>query len=158
MEYDFLVLGSGIAGLTFALNAAPHGTVAILTKKQRSESNTNYAQGGIATAVGADDSWELHLHDTLIAGAGLCERDAVEVLVREGPRLIRWLIELGAQFDRNPDGSLALGREGGHSRNRILHAADHTGYEIERTLLIAARKTPPITVLEHYQALDLILE
>jgi L-aspartate oxidase len=158
MEYDFLVLGSGMAGLTFALNAAPHGTVAILTKKQRSESNTNYAQGGIAAAMGADDSWELHLQDTLIAGAGLCEREAVEVLVREGPRLIHWLIELGAQFDRNPDGSLALGREGGHTRNRILHAADHTGYEIERTLLIAARKTPHITVLEHYQALDLLLQ
>jgi L-aspartate oxidase len=113
MEYDFLALGSGIAGLTFALNAAPHGSVAILTKKQRSESNTNYAQGGIAAALGADDSWELHLHDTLTAGAGLCARDAVEVLVREGPRLVHWLIEQGAQFDRNPDGSLALGKEAG---------------------------------------------
>ncbi|MCS7300305.1 MAG: L-aspartate oxidase, partial [Fimbriimonadales bacterium] len=158
MEYDFLVLGSGIAGLTFALNAAPHGSVAILTKKQRSESNTNYAQGGIAAAIGADDSWELHLQDTLIAGAGLCDRAAVEVLVKNGPRLIHWLIELGAQFDRTPDGNIALGKEGGHSRNRIIHAADHTGYEIERTLLIAARKTPHITILEHYQALDLIIE
>jgi len=158
MVYDFLALGSGIAGLTFALNAALHGSVAVLTKKQRSESNTNYAQGGIAAALGADDSWELHLHDTLAAGAGLCVREAVEVLVREGPRLVHWLIEQGAQFDRNPDGSLALGKEGGHSRNRIVHAADHTGYEIERTLLIAARKTPQITILEHYQALDLLLE
>jgi L-aspartate oxidase (EC 1.4.3.16) len=94
MEYDFLALGSGIAGLTFALNAAPHSSVAILTKKQRSESNTNYAQGGIAAALGADDSWELHLHDTLIAGAGLCARDAVEVLAREGPRLVHWGTEL----------------------------------------------------------------
>ncbi|OYT72949.1 MAG: L-aspartate oxidase [Armatimonadetes bacterium JP3_11] len=158
MEYDFLVLGSGIAGLTFAINAAPYGSVAILTKKQRSESNTNYAQGGIAAAIGADDSWELHLQDTLNAGAGLCDREAVEVLVKNGPRMVQWLMELGAQFDKNPDGSIALGREGGHSRNRILHAADHTGYEIERTLLIAARKTPHITLLEHYQALDLILE
>jgi len=158
MEFDYLALGSGIAGLTFAINAAPHGSVAILTKKQRSESNTNYAQGGIAAAIGSDDSWELHLQDTLSAGAGLCDREAVEVLVKNGPRLVQWLIELGAQFDRNPDGSLALGREGGHSRNRIIHAADHTGYEIERTLLIAARKTPHITILEHYQALDLILE
>ncbi|MCS7208289.1 MAG: L-aspartate oxidase [Fimbriimonadales bacterium] len=158
MVYDFLVLGSGIAGLTFALNVAPHGSVAILTKKQRSESNTNYAQGGIAAAIGADDSWELHLQDTLTAGAGLCDTEAVEVLVKNGPRLVHWLIELGAQFDRNPDGSIALGKEGGHSRSRIVHAADHTGYEIERTLLIAARKTPHITVLEHYQALDLILE
>ncbi|MDW8052310.1 MAG: L-aspartate oxidase [Armatimonadota bacterium] len=158
MEYDFLALGSGIAGLTFALNVASHGSVAVLTKKQRSESNTNYAQGGIAAAIGADDSWEQHLQDTLVAGAGLCDRDAAEVLVKNGPRLVYWLVELGAQFDRNPDGSLALGREGGHSRNRIVHAADHTGYEIERTLLIAARKTPHITILEHYQALDLIIE
>ncbi|GIV09569.1 MAG: L-aspartate oxidase [Fimbriimonadales bacterium] len=158
MEYDFLVLGSGIAGLTFAINAAPHGSVAILTKKQRSESNTNYAQGGIAAAIGADDSWELHLQDTLNAGAGLCDRESVEVLVKNGPRLMHWLMDLGAQFDQNPDGSIALGREGGHSRNRILHAADHTGYEIERALLIAARKTPHITLLEHYQALELILE
>jgi len=158
MEYDFLALGSGIAGLTFALNAAPYGSVAVLTKKQRSESNTNYAQGGIAAALGTDDSWQLHLHDTLTAGAGLCDYNAVEVLVREGPRLIHWLIEMGAQFDRVAGEVLALGREGGHSRNRIVHAADHTGYEIERTLLIAARRTPQITVLEHYQALDLVLQ
>jgi L-aspartate oxidase len=158
MQYDFLVLGSGIAGLTFALNAAERGSVAIITKKQRSESNTNYAQGGIAAAMGADDSWELHMQDTLTAGAGLCDPEAVKVLVQNAPRMVEWLIELGAQFDRNPDGSLALGREGGHSRNRIVHAADHTGYEIERTLLRAVRHTPNITLLEHYFVLDLIVE
>lgn len=158
MQYDFLVLGSGIAGLTFALNAASHGTVAILTKKHRSESNTNYAQGGIAAAIGADDSWELHMQDTLIAGAGLCEPEAVKVLTQNGPRLIQWLIDLGAEFDRNPDGSLALGREGGHSRNRIVHAVDHTGWEIERTLLRAVRHTPNITLLEHDQVLELLME
>jgi len=158
MQYDFLVLGSGIAGLTFALNAARTGSVAVITKKQRSESNTNYAQGGIAAAMGPDDSWELHMQDTLAAGAGLCDSEAVKVLVQNGPRVVEWLIELGAQFDRNPDGSLALGREGGHSRNRIVHAADHTGYEIERTLLRAVRHMPGITLLEHYFVLDLILE
>lgn len=158
MQYDFLVLGSGIAGLTFALNAARTGSVAVITKKQRSESNTNYAQGGIAAAMGADDSWELHMQDTLAAGAGLCDPEAVKVLVQNGARVVEWLIEMGAQFDRNPDGSLALGREGGHSRNRIVHAADHTGYEIERTLLRAVRHTPNITLLEHYFVLDLIME
>ncbi|MCS7066781.1 MAG: FAD-dependent oxidoreductase, partial [Fimbriimonadales bacterium] len=158
MQYDFLVLGSGIAGLTFALNAADNGSVAVITKKQRSESNTNYAQGGIAAAMGADDSWERHMQDTLVAGAGLCDAEAVKVLTQNGPRVVEWLIELGAQFDRNPDGSLALGREGGHSRNRIVHAADHTGYEIERTLLRAIRHTPNITLLEHYFVLDLIME
>ncbi len=158
MQYDFLVLGSGIAGLTFALNAAEVGSVAVITKKQRSESNTNYAQGGIAAAIGADDSWELHMQDTLIAGAGLCDPEAVKVLVQNGARVVQWLIDLGAQFDRNPDGSLALGREGGHSRNRIVHAADHTGYEIERTLLRAVRHTPNITLLEHDFVLDLIVE
>jgi L-aspartate oxidase len=158
MRYDFLVLGSGIAGLTFALNAARAGSVAVITKKQRSESNTNYAQGGIAAAIGPDDSWEIHLQDTLAAGAGLCDPEAVKVLVQNGARMVEWLIELGAEFDRNPDGSLALGREGGHSRNRIVHAADHTGYEIERTLLRAVRNTPAITLMEHDIVLDLIVE
>lgn len=158
MQYDYLVLGSGIAGLTFALNCAPYGSVAILTKKQRSESNTNYAQGGIAGAVGADDSWELHAEDTLRAGAGLCEPEAVRILTQNGSRLIHWLIELGAQFDRNPEGSLALGMEGGHTRHRIVHSADHTGWEIERTLLRAVRNTSNITLLEHYQVLDLLID
>jgi L-aspartate oxidase len=162
VEFDYLVLGSGIAGLTFALHAAPHGSVGIITKKQRSESNTNYAQGGIAAVVGEDDSWELHLQDTLTAGAGLCDRTAVKVLVQNGYRMVQWLLDLGAQFDRAPSPSgeisLALGREGGHSRNRIIHSADHTGWEIERTLLRAIRNTPHIQTMEHYFALDLILQ
>lgn len=161
MEFDYLVLGSGIAGLTFALHAAPHGSVGVITKKQRSESNTNYAQGGIAAVIGADDSWELHLQDTLTAGAGLCDRAAVEILVQNGPRMAQWLLGLGAQFDRvqqNGNATLELGREGGHSRNRIIHSADHTGWEIERTLLRAIRNTPPIHIMEHYFAMDLIME
>ncbi len=157
-HYDFLVLGSGIAGLTFALHTAEHGMVAILTKKRRSESNTNYAQGGIAAAMGANDSWRIHMQDTLTAGAGLCETEAVKVLTQNGARLIHWLVEIGAHFDHHPDGAIALGREGGHSRNRIVHAADHTGYEIERALLIAVRNTPNISLLEHYQVLDLVIE
>lgn len=161
MEFDYLVLGSGIAGLTFALHAAPHGSVGVITKKQRSESNTNYAQGGIAAVTGTDDSWELHLQDTLTAGAGLCDRAAVEILVQNGSRMVQWLLGLGAQFDHvQQDGKtgLALGREGGHSRNRIIHSADHTGWEIERTLLRAIRNTPRIRMMEHYFAIDLIIE
>lgn len=163
MEFDFLVLGSGIAGLTFALHVAPHGSVGIMTKKHRSESNTNYAQGGIAAAIGADDSWELHRQDTLKAGVGLCDPEAVTILVQNGARLVEWLLSLGAQLDKErlPDGTerLALGQEGGHSRPRIVHAADHTGWEIERTLLRAVRNSPySITLLEHYFVLDLILQ
>jgi len=162
VEFDYLVLGSGIAGLTFALYAFPHGSVGVITKKQRSESNTNYAQGGIAAVAGPDDSWELHLQDTMTAGAGLCDRAAVEVLVQNGFRMAQWLLNLGAQFDQVPsqggETSLSLGREGGHSRNRIIHSADHTGWEIERALLRAIRNTPSIRVMEHYFALDLIIQ
>lgn len=158
---DFLVVGSGIAGLTFALRAAEQAEVVVITKKERSESNTNYAQGGIAGVLSPEDAFELHIQDTLNAGAGLCDADAVRVLVHEGPRQIRRLIELGARFDmeRDADGNpvLALGREGGHSRNRIVHYADQTGWEIERTLLEATRHHPRITVHEHFFATDLIL-
>lgn len=161
MEYNYLVLGSGIAGLTFALHASAHGTVAIITKKQRSESNTNYAQGGIAAAVGQDDSWELHLQDTLIAGAGLCYQPAVETLVKNGPRLVNWLIAMGTDFDRiiePKETALSLGREGGHGRNRIIHSKDRTGSEIERALLRAIRSHPRIQIWEHFHALDLLME
>ncbi|MDW8105483.1 MAG: L-aspartate oxidase [Armatimonadota bacterium] len=158
---DFVVVGSGIAGLTFALRAAEHAEVVVITKKERSESNTNYAQGGIAGVLSPEDTFELHIQDTLNAGAGLCHEDAVRVLVHEGPRQIRRLMELGARFDMERDAQgnpvLALGREGGHSRNRIVHYADQTGWEIERTLLEAVRHHPRISVQEHFFALDLIL-
>lgn len=149
---DFLVIGSGIAGLSYALEAAKHGTVAVLTKAEFAESNTTYAQGGIAAAVGEADSWELHEHDTLVAGAGLCDPEAVRFLVRSAPSAIEWLIETGARFDRengDPDNPLALGREGGHSRHRIVHHADKTGWEIERAVTNAVRANPRITVYEH---------
>jgi len=158
---DFVVIGSGIAGLTFALRAAEEAEVVVITKKERSESNTNYAQGGIAGVMSPEDTLELHIQDTLNAGAGLCHEDAVRVLVQEGPRQIRRLIELGARFDMERDAQgnpvLALGREGGHSRNRIVHYADQTGWEIERTLLEATRHHPRITIHEHFFALDLIM-
>jgi len=161
-DVDYLVLGSGVAGLTYALNVAPHGSTLILTKKNRAESNTNYAQGGIAGVMGEDDSVRLHAQDTMIAGAGLCHPDAVETLVTEGPERIRDLMRLGAQFDMVTDESghraLALGREGGHSRNRIVHALDHTGWECERALLAAAKDAPNLAVLEHYFVTDLALE
>lgn len=155
---DFLVLGSGIAGLTFALKAATLGSVTIITKKERAESNTNYAQGGIAAVMEETDTTEGHLHDTLIAGAGLCNRNVVEVLVNEGPERIHELIAMGTQFTRKADGSLDLGREGGHSRNRIVHAADLTGREVERALLQAVADNPQITLLEHFTAVELITE
>ena len=157
-NFDFLIIGSGMAGLTFALKTARFGTVAIITKKQRAESNTNYAQGGIAAVMAEDDSFDLHVHDTLIAGAGLCKEDVVRTIVSEGPKLVRELIELGVQFSRAEvaDEQFDLGREGGHSKRRILHAGDITGREIERALLNAVASNPNITVFENVLAVDLI--
>src|SRR5262245_10155621 len=135
--FDFLVLGSGIAGLSFALKVAPHGRVAIVTKKDRAESNTNYAQGGIAAVTSKEDSFELHVRDTLEAGAGLCKEDVVRTIVQEGPARVQELMDLGMRFSERTAGTangareLDLGKEGGHSRRRILHAKDVTGREIE---------------------------
>jgi len=156
-SYDFVVIGSGLAGLTFALRAARHGRVCVLTKGEAFESNTSKAQGGIAAAVGEADSWRLHEEDTLIAGAGLCDVDAVRFLVQHAPDAIEWLIGLGAQFDLETDGELALGREGGHSRNRIVHAADKTGWEIERAMLGAVKDNAEITVYERTFATSLLM-
>ena len=161
IQSDFLVIGTGIAGLWAALEASNYGDVAVVTKKENAESNTNYAQGGIAGVFAPDDSFDLHVQDTLNAGAGLCHRDAVEMLVREGPDRIRELIAVGARFNVEvlPDGStvLALGREGGHSRRRIVHAADLTGREIERASLAAVEKNPRIRVFENHLAIDLLV-
>jgi len=152
-----LVLGSGVAGLTYALRAAEHGPVLILTKKSRSDSSTNRAQGGLAAVLDPTDSFDLHVADTLEAGAGLCRRDVVEWVVREGPTLVRSLTKLGATFEHTDDHSegLDLGLEGGHSRRRIVHSKDRTGQEIESTLLSAVANHPEITLLEHHLALDL---
>jgi len=155
-QVDFLVLGGGIAGLTFALDVADHGSVLVLTKRQSSEGSTQYAQGGIASVLGPDDDFELHVQDTLVAGAGLCRRDAVEVTVREGPERIRWLRSLGVDFDTEggPD-RLHLTREGGHSRRRIAHAKDTTGREIERALLLACAARG-VRIVEGQVAVDVV--
>ncbi|MCH8496264.1 MAG: L-aspartate oxidase [Balneolales bacterium] len=157
LTFDFLVVGSGSAGLTYALRVAEKGTVGIITKKDRAESNTNYAQGGIATVLDSSDSFESHIQDTLVAGAGLCRVEAVELIVREGPVVIRELIDRGAKFTEKK-GRLDLGKEGGHSANRIVHAADMTGKEIERVLLNQVSNHPNITVLEHHFAMELLTE
>jgi L-aspartate oxidase len=160
-DTQVLVIGSGVAGLTYALKAAAYADVTLITKKAHTESNTNYAQGGIAAVMAADDAPELHVQDTLTAGAGLCHNDAVEQLVREGPDRVRELIDWGARFTTAPDASgalhLQLGREGGHSRRRIVHAKDLTGREVERTLVTAVQRHPRIRVLEHHSAIDLLV-
>jgi L-aspartate oxidase len=157
IQSDYLVIGSGIAGLMFALKASKTGTVSIITKKEKAESNTNYAQGGIASVVATNDSFNLHYQDTLNAGVGLCHTDAVELLVKEGPERIQELIDIGAEFTYK-DGQLDLGREGGHSRHRIVHAQDRSGPEVERALLHAVARQPNITVYENHLAVDLITE
>ena len=155
---DFLVIGSGIAGLRAALGLAGSGEVVVLTKSDPHESNTGYAQGGIAAAVGADDSPDLHAADTLSAGDGLCVPDAVRVLVEDGPRYVHELVEWGAQFDREADGGLALGREAAHSVRRVLHAGDATGREIGRVLRDRVAAHPRIRVLDNARALSLLVE
>lgn len=156
---DFLVVGSGIAGLSFALRVAEHGKVIILTKADEDESNTKYAQGGVAAVADfSHDSYEKHINDTLIAGDGLCNKLIVEIVVKEGPSRIKELIEWGAKFDKNSAGEFDLAREGGHSEHRVLHHKDVTGLEIERTLLKQIQKHPNIELYTHYFAIDLITE
>lgn len=155
---DFLVIGSGVAGLSFALKAAALGKVLILTKANKDESNTKYAQGGIAAVVSNMDTFEKHVADTLDAGDGLCREDIVRMVVEQGPLRIQELIDYGAKFDRDEKGTLQLGREGGHSENRILHSKDATGWEIERALLESVQRHPNITIEEHFFAIDLITQ
>ena len=180
-EYDFVVIGSGIAGLTFALKAAKHGSVAVITKRKGADTNTAWAQGGIACVTSDEDSFELHVHDTLEAGAGLCDEKAVRAIVTEGPERIRELVDLGVQFDerevsvvaatpssrkrvaRRGSGDEAsrlrefdLGREGGHSKRRVLHVQDVTGKEIENTLLRELGRQSQLDLWENQMAVDLI--
>ncbi len=162
MQTDFLVIGSGIAGLTFALKTAqefPDKTVTVITKANVDETNTKYAQGGIAGVWDGDkDSYEKHIQDTLIAGDGLCDKKAVEIVVKEGPERIREIIEWGAQFDKDPDGDYKLGKEGGHSESRILHHKDVTGKEMERALLEAIKKSKNIKLIHHWFVVDIITQ
>jgi L-aspartate oxidase len=157
---EFLVIGGGIAGLSFALKAAALGRVAVLVKAGSADANTSYAQGGIASVWSVDDSFESHVEDTLKAGAGLCNRAAVEAIVRDGPEVVRDLIRLGTRFTRVPEGNedeYDLGREGGHSHRRVLHAQDLTGQEIMRALWEAIRANPNISFYEDHLAIDLLI-
>lgn len=158
---DFVVIGSGIAGLTFALSVAEHGHVVVITKKDDVESATNLAQGGIAAVMDGSDSFEKHIEDTLVGGVGLCRREAVELAVRGGPAAVGRLMQWGSRFSTDAASTagahLSLGREGGHSERRIVHAADMTGKEIERALLDRAHSHPNIDVWEDHIAIDLVL-
>ena len=156
IEKDFIIIGSGVAGLTFALKVCKFGSVGIITKDALEESATKYAQGGIASVMAKDDSFELHVQDTIETGRGLCHEDFVRIACSEGPARIRELIGLGAQFDRVHGAEFDLGQEGGHSKRRILHAHDLTGWEIERTLIEAVHDQDNIEIFEHHMAIDLI--
>jgi L-aspartate oxidase len=157
MKADFLVVGSGIAGLNFAIQASEHGSVLLLTKKKMLESNTNLAQGGIAAVFSAKDTFSLHMKDTLKAGDGLCDREAVEIMVKNAPEEIEKLISLGTAFDREGN-TLALGMEGGHSRKRIVHRGDMTGAEVEKAMIRRVKSDRHIRILENHLAFDLILK
>ena len=156
LETDYLVIGSGIAGLNFALLAAEHGRVVVITKKAPDDTNTNWAQGGVAAVLAKDDSVERHVEDTLAAGDGLCDRAVVEQCVQEGPAQVERLLALGVRLARDPSGELDLGREGAHTRHRVVHWEDLTGREIQRALLAAVASHSAITVLDEHIAIDLL--
>ena len=157
---DFLVIGTGIAGLSFALEASQHGDVVVITKRAPEESNTRYAQGGIAAVLAESDSFEDHVRDTLVAGGGLCHERVVSMVVHEAPERIAMLRRAGARFDRADPSSagteLDLHLEGGHSHRRVAHTGDMTGQEVVRSLLEAVRARPNIRILDHHMAVDLI--
>jgi L-aspartate oxidase len=157
LKVDVLIIGSGIAGLSLALKASRFADVLLVTKKESADAATNWAQGGIAAVTATNDDYKLHVQDTLIAGAGLCHEDAVKLVVESGPDRIKELINFGVRFTKQ-DGVLSLGREGGHSRSRILHHQDSTGMEIESVLLRQARKTGRLQVLEHHLMIDLLVD
>ena len=154
---DYIVIGSGLAGLTFALKIAEYGSVALITKDAVEESATRYAQGGIASVMAEDDSVDLHVSDTIEAGCGLCQEDVVRCIIREGPARVRELIRLGTKFTRTQGkDSFHLTREAGHSKRRILHADDLTGLEIERTLIEVVRAKPNIEIYPYNMGIDII--
>lgn len=159
---DVLVIGSGISGLSYALKIAqqkPDVKVTVITKSDDEESNTKYAQGGVAVVTDFEkDSFEKHIQDTLLAGGGLCDREAVEVVVKEGPQRIKEMVEWGANFDKTNSETFDLGREGGHTENRVIHHKDITGAEIERALLVAIKALPNVELLNHHYVIDLITE
>jgi len=162
IQTNYLIIGSGVAGLTFAVKIAerfPDKKVTIVTKANENESNTRYAQGGIAIVTDKiEDSYEKHIQDTLICGDGLCDESVVEMVITEGPKRLKELIEWGAKFDKNTQGTLDLGKEGGHSENRVVHHKDQTGQEIQRAILSQVHQKENITVLDYHLAIDLITE
>jgi L-aspartate oxidase len=155
---DFLIIGSGIAGLSYALKVAPFGKVCMITKANEDESNTKYAQGGIAAVMHSPDSYKKHIEDTLIAGDGICDEEVVRMVITESTDRINELINWGAKFDKTASGEFDLAKEGGHSEHRILHHKDNTGFEIERALLAAVHKHPNIEILDHYFAIDILTQ
>ncbi|MGQ1947436.1 L-aspartate oxidase [Geofilum sp. OHC36d9] len=157
-KYDFLVIGSGIAGLSFALKVAGHGRVCLITKQKLEETNTSYAQGGISSVTYQPDDFEKHVADTLNAGAGVCNEEVVRMVVNEAPEQIDQLLKWGTHFDKTKDGKFDLHREGGHSENRILHHKDNTGFEIQRALSTIIRNNPNIDLLENHFAVELITQ
>jgi L-aspartate oxidase len=158
LKYDFLVMGSGLGGLSFALKAAEHGKVCLITKSDLEETNTRYAQGGIAAVTYEPDSYEKHVEDTLVAGDHLCNEEVVRMVVQEAPKQIRELIHWGTKFDKESNGKYDLAREGGHSEHRILHHKDNTGEEIQRALSNKVRRHPRIDIRERHFAVDLITQ
>ncbi|HEY6037341.1 MAG TPA: L-aspartate oxidase [Kofleriaceae bacterium] len=156
LDTDYLVIGSGLAGLNFALLAAEHGRVVVMTKKRPTDTNTNWAQGGVAAVLANDDTFETHVEDTLVAGDGLCDRNVVELCVHDGPRQVQRLLDLGVRLDRDAAGNLDLGREGAHTKHRVVHWEDITGREIQRALLAAVEAHPNITILDNHIAVDLL--
>ena len=162
IQTDYLIIGSGIAGLTFAIKIAekfPEKKITIVTKSSEDESNTKYAQGGIAVVQNKiEDDFKKHIEDTLICGDGLCDEEVVKMVITKGPKRLEELINWGAKFDLNDEGNFDLGREGGHSKNRVVHHKDQTGYEIERAILIQAHKKQNIELFDFYFALELITE
>ena len=159
MEYDYLVIGSGIAGMSFALKVAEHGRVALICKTTLDEANTALAQGGVASVTNlAVDNFEKHIHDTMVAGDWLSDPAAVRAVVTGAPKGIKDLLSWGVNFDRREDGSFDLHREGGHSEFRILHHADNTGFEIQRGLIEAVRHNSNIDIYEHHFAIEIITQ
>ncbi len=157
-KYDFLVIGSGIAGMSFALKVAAHGKVAIITKNLLEDANTFHAQGGIATVSHKIDNFDKHITDTCLAGAGLCDREVVEKVICEAPQQIKELIEWGVKFDKNEKGDFDLHKEGGHSESRILHHKDSTGAEIQTSLITAIKKHPNINVFDYHFAIEILTQ
>jgi L-aspartate oxidase len=157
-QYDFLVIGSGLGGISFALKVAERGTVALITKTELEETNTRYAQGGIAAVTYEPDSYKKHVEDTLVAGDGLCDEEVVRMVVEKGPGQIGELIRWGINFDKQSSGKYDLAREGGHSEHRILHHKDNTGAEIQRALSTRIKNHPNIDLFEHHFAIDLITQ